>query len=75
MEFSIENWLGKNGSFNPKIFIQQNLIKWAIEFVFVSQVNKMVKGAFTLAIFARDFALSLHVLLKKNFFSLLNMHA
>jgi hypothetical protein len=34
------------------------------------------KGAFTLANFARDFALSLHVLLNKNYlFSLLNMQA
>ncbi len=34
------------------------------------------KGAFTLANFARDFALSLHVLLNKNYlFSLLNVQA
>jgi hypothetical protein len=34
------------------------------------------KGAFTLANFARDFALSLHVLLNKNYlFYLLNMQA
>ncbi len=36
----------------------------------------MHKGAFTLANFARDFALSLHVLLNKNhLFSLLNVQA
>jgi hypothetical protein len=36
----------------------------------------MGKGAFTLANFARDFALSLHVLLNKNYlFSLLNVQA
>jgi len=36
----------------------------------------LFKGAFTLANFARDFALSLHVLLNKNyFFSLLNVQA
>ena len=34
------------------------------------------KGAFTLANFARDFALSLHILLNKNYlFSLLNVQA
>jgi hypothetical protein len=32
-------------------------------------------GAFTLAIFVGDFTLSLHVLLKKYFFSLLNVQA
>jgi hypothetical protein len=36
----------------------------------------LAKGAFTLANFARDFALSLHVLLNKNYlFSLLNVQA
>ncbi len=36
----------------------------------------MSKGAFTLANFARDFALSLHILLNKNYlFYLLNVQA
>jgi hypothetical protein len=36
----------------------------------------LFKGAFTLANFARDFALSLHILLNKNYlFSLLNVQA
>ncbi len=36
----------------------------------------VAKGAFTLANFARDFALSLHILLNKNYlFSLLNVQA
>ncbi len=40
------------------------------------QRNLQSKGAFTLANFARDFALSLHVLLNKNYlFSLLNVKA
>ena len=38
--------------------------------------NKNSKGAFTLVNFVRDFALSLHVLLNKNYlFSLLNVQA
>ncbi len=38
--------------------------------------NAFYKGAFTLPNFARDFALSLHVLLNKNYlFSLLNVQA
>ncbi len=40
------------------------------------QSNLQSKGAFTLANFARDFTLSLHVLLNKNYlFSLLNVKA
>ncbi len=39
-------------------------------------IHLVLKGAFTLANFALDFALSLHVLLNKNYlFSLLNMQA
>ncbi len=39
-------------------------------------IRLVLKGAFTLANFARDFALSLHVLLNNNYlFSLLNVQA
>ncbi len=41
-----------------------------------TKVSKALKGAFTLANFTRNFALSLHVLLNKNYlFSLLNVQA
>jgi hypothetical protein len=43
---------------------------------FFAAATNITKGAFTLANFARDFALSLHVLLNKNYlFSLLNVQA
>jgi len=44
----------------------------------ITSIKRLIKtkGAFTLGNFARDFALSLHVLLNKNYlFSLLNVQA
>jgi hypothetical protein len=47
-----------------------------ISMVILPKVTSTSKGAFTLANFARDFALSLQVLLDKNYlFSLLNVQA
>jgi len=57
------------------IFVQ-GATTFSITDLFNGGTQHKHKGAFTLSNFARDFALSLHVLLNKNYlFSLLNVQA
>ncbi len=67
----IDIYLGRllKGSFTLARLVSENASD-------IASLYHIPKGAFTLANFARDFALSLHVLLNKNYlFYLLNMQA
>ena len=68
--------IAKKSILQIKITAYFSLLALTVMTYFATLSGMLNKGAFTLANFARDFALSLHVLLNKNYlFYLLNMQA